>query len=134
MAENTEIVPNAEGQNETDKTKAASDTAEGTENKEIEEKANLDKRLEKVENRLDQVISHQDMQKSATEMFESVKSLLDAMKSNSENVEAAHNKFVQVLAPGNAPEGSPQNFKDLVDAVSKISERWKERKWTPNKT
>lgn len=121
MEDLTTDVPDAAGQNTTDK--IAATPAEGTDN-------TVDKRLETVENRLEQLASFEDMQKSATELFSSVKALLEDLKARTPVLD---NKFLNVLAPGNAPQGTPENQKELIDAIAGVVSRLREKKWAPTK-
>ncbi len=112
---------------------------QSTDHKEVEQEEttiSIDKWRETVENRLKQLEefaveqkAFMGMQKSATEVFQAVKSLLDGMKQGSGNEHA--NPFLKVLAPGNAPEGKPEDSKALIDAIGKATQTLS--KWTPAK-
>jgi len=101
------------------------DTASQTKENEL----TVDKRLENMENRLEQLEALSDMQKSATEVFQAVKYVLEGVKSKGTNGIA--NPFLAVLDPGNEPKGDPQDQKALIEAITTATK--KISTWKPTK-
>lgn len=95
----------------------------------------LDNRLENIENRVKQLEDVIKQQKSVIEMQESAKDVLSVVKTLLEGLQSSNagkavaNPFLKVLAPGNKPEGMPEDPKAILEAISNVTS--KVAQWKP---